>query len=46
MPITFQQSLDDIARLLKQFNTNRAAHLALNYKEAPVPLALAIQRLV
>jgi predicted type IV restriction endonuclease len=40
MPITFQQSLDDIARLVKQFDTNRADYLAPGYKEAQARQAL------
>ncbi|MBI3242162.1 MAG: hypothetical protein HYZ49_07705 [Chloroflexi bacterium] len=34
MPITFQQSLDEIAALAKHFQTNRAAFLKVDYKEA------------
>ena len=40
MPITFQQSLDEIAQLVKQFNTNRAAYLAPGFKEAQARQAL------
>jgi type I restriction-modification system DNA methylase subunit len=36
MTTTFQQSLDEIARLVKQFSTNRAYYLAPGYKEADV----------
>ena len=34
MPITFEKSLAEIASLVKQFKTNRAAYLAPTYKEA------------
>ena len=34
MAITFQQSIEEVARLVKQFNTNRAAYMAAAYKEA------------
>jgi predicted type IV restriction endonuclease len=40
MTITFQKSLDDIARLVKQFDTNRADYLAPRYKEAQARQAL------
>ena len=40
MPITYQQSLDKIAQLVKQFNTNRAAYLAPGFKEAQARQAL------
>jgi Eco57I restriction-modification methylase/TaqI-like C-terminal specificity domain/N-6 DNA Methylase len=40
MPIRFQQSLADIARLVNQFNINRAAYLAPGFKEAQARQAL------
>jgi len=33
-PLTFQQSLDEVAALVKHFHTNRAAFLKTDYKEA------------
>ena len=40
MTIMFQQLLDDIARLVKQFNISRAEYLAPGFKEAQARQAL------